>query len=407
MFIVKQTYLIQNVNGVVRRLCEFECDSVSDLPTQSQSGWDVMTGSKAHVIDTNSWYAIKSTGAWVLQNANGTAGYTKEEIDQLIQDTKDYADGAVTTGINALDATTVGGSGKYISSIYQTDGIIHASPATIQTSVNTSSNAVSSNAVKTYVDSGVQEAKDDWFILGTQITAATAHANNLNNYKTPGHYYIASNTTAGNVDNTPVNYAGKLNVELISNATNYIRQTYFANTDSTALISVRCYKGVDPDTQEDIWSEWMTFSTQNDIIPSTFGVLNATILSASGFDCDTALTPGIYIAGNTTYAQNSKGRPDYANAGANIWRMEVKLLNSVRVFQEMFVYRVGTYEGDFDRYQRMRRTDGTWNDWQHIETTTTGTYYPPVQQSISPQIMSINPVNLENQVDEEIDDEMR
>lgn len=338
------------------------------------------------------------------------------------------------------------------------------------------------NGVRNYVDTGVQEAKDDWFKLGTQITAATLHANNLNNYKTPGHYYIASNTTAGNVDNTPVNYAGKLNVELISNSENYIRQTYFANTDSTGLISVRRYKGVDPDTQQDIWSEWVTFSSQayvdnavstkasitdiygpGIIIPDgedlnndtykipgvyyrkststtnyigntpvtsnyykvivewiypdyrlkqtfvslsrdctyymrvydsggwqawnrfrsneqtllgVFGVNDATIISSSGFDCDTALTPGIYLAQNTTYAQNASGRPDYANAAANIWRMEVKLLNSIRVYQEMIVYRVGTYEGDFDRYQRMRRSDGTWNSWQHIDTTDVSTYYP-------------------------------
>lgn len=376
MYIASKVILKYAVQGTQYVLAEFQVDTASNLPS-STSDTKISIGSKADVIDTGAVYKMGANDTWVLQEA-GTAGYSKAEVDQLIQDTKDYADGEILGAINDLDVSAVGGTTKYVYQISQADGLIYASAYTSDSSPTTgSTKLVQSGGVKTYVDTAEANAKADWFLLGTQITAATAHANNLNNYKTPGHYYIASNTTAGNVDNTPVNYAGKLNVELISNSTNYIRQTYYANTDSTALISVRRYKGVDPDTQEDIWSEWMTIPTQNDIIPSTFGVLNATILSSSGFDCDTALTPGVYIAGNTTYAQNAKGRPDYANAGANIWRMEVKLLNSVRVFQEMYVYRVGTYEGDFDKYQRMRRTDGTWNDWQHIETTSAGTYYPP------------------------------
>lgn len=367
----QQPIAIQNVGGVITRLCVIECDTVSDLPAMSQSGWSFMLGSKAHDISTNAWYSMKSDGTWVLQEP-GTAAYTKAEVDAIIA---------------ALDAPTAGGSGRYISEIYETDGVIHATPATIQTSVNTSNNAVSSNAVKNYVDdsiqtanaytdTGVQAAKDDWFLLGTQITAATAHANNLNNYKTPGHYYIASNTAAGNTDNTPVNYAGKLNVELISNATNYIRQTYFANTDSTGLISVRRYKGVDPDTQEDIWSEWITFPTPANTISMAFGTLNATIIPLAGVDLDTLTTPGVWIVSSTDAAKNCAGRPDYANAASKIFRLEVKNMSSTRVFQEMFVYRIGTYEGDFDRYHRMRKTDGTWNDWQHIDTTVVSTYYP-------------------------------
>lgn len=366
---------VRNVDvGGVRtsyQFCVIQVDTAFDLPALNQTDWVFEIGSLAYVIDTGSKYKIKSDGTWVLQEA-GTASYTKAEVDAIIA---------------ALDAPTAGGSGRYISEIYETDGVIHATPATIQTSVNTSNNAVSSNAVKNYVDDSiqtandytdteVQAAKDDWFLLGTQITAPTANSNDLNNYKTPGHYYIASNTAAGNTDNTPVNYAGKLNVELISNATNYIRQTYFANTDSTGLISVRRYKGVDPDTQQDIWSEWVTFPTPANVTSATFGTLNATIIPLAGIDLDTLTTPGVWIVSSTDAAKNCSGRPDYANAASKIFRLEVKNMSSTRVFQEMVVYRIGTYEGDFDRYQRMRKTGGTWNDWQHIDTTVVSTYYP-------------------------------
>lgn len=308
--------------------------------------------------------------------------YTKTE-------TNSYVAGEIAGAILDLDKETVGGSTKYITTISEANGIIDATAETSDTVPTAGSDKlVRSQGIKTYVDTAETNAKSDWFKLGTQITAATLHANNLNNYKTPGHYYIASNTAATNTDNTPVNYAGKLDVELISNAENYIRQTYFSNTDSTGLICVRRYKGVDAETQQDIWSEWQIFATQANIIPMTYGVDSATIIGASGYDCDTALTPGVYLAQNTTYAENAKGRPAYANSGAKIWRMEVKLLNASRVYQEMIVYRIGTYEGDFDRYQRIRHTNGTWNDWQHIETTAAGTYYPSAQSNVSNSLMN-------------------
>lgn len=111
-------------------------------------------------------------------------------------------------------------------------------------------------------------------------------------------------------------------------------------------------------------------------ISDVFGTTSATIIPAAGVDLDTLTTPGVWISGSTDAAKNSAGRPDYANAASKIFRLEIKNMSSTRVFQEMFVYRIGTYEGDFDRYQRMRRTDGTWNDWQHVETTVVATYRP-------------------------------
>lgn len=218
MFIVRQTYVIQNINGVNYRLCEFECDSVSDLPAQAQTGWNVMTGSKAHVIDTNSWYAIKSTGAWVLQNANGTAGYTKEEVDQLIQDTKDYADGEILGAINDLDVPAVGGSTKYIYSISQADGLIYADAYTSDSSPTTgSTKLVQSGGVKTYVDTAdtaLQTAIDGKATLSQVFGAGNglSSGTDLNNIKTIGRYYWGAAVASG-LANSPISTYTLLSTE--------------------------------------------------------------------------------------------------------------------------------------------------------------------------------------------------
>lgn len=362
---------VRNVDvGGVRtsyQFCVIQVDTASDLPALNQTDWVFEIGSLAYVIDTGSKYKIKSDGTWVLQEP-GSAAYTKAEVDALIQDAEDYADSAVTTGINALDASTVGGSGKYISSIYETDGIIHATPSTIQTSVNTSSNAVSSNAVKTYVDTKVATKASITDIYGPGIIIPDGADLNADTYKMPGVYYRKSTSTTEYIENTPVtsNYF-KIIVEWIY--PDYrLRQTFVSLNRSGAYYMRVCDSGG--------WQAWHVFKNAEDILLGVFGVTDATIVTTSGWSCDTALTPGIYLAQNTTYAERAVGRPNYANSGAKIWRLEVKLLNSARVYQEMIVYRIGTYEGDFDRYQRIRHTEGNWNDWQHIETTSAGTYYP-------------------------------
>ena len=70
-------------------------------------------------------------------------------------ETQTYVNGQIKSAIGSLSAVSVGGSGKYISAISESDGVITATPSDIQSSVTTSDNAVSSNAVKTYVDNAI------------------------------------------------------------------------------------------------------------------------------------------------------------------------------------------------------------------------------------------------------------
>lgn len=276
MFITRQTYVIQNVNGVIYRLCEFECDSVSDLPSQAQTGWNVMTGSKAHVIDTNSWYAIKSTGAWVLQNSDGTAGYTKEEIDALIQNTKDYADGEILGAINDLDVPAVGGTTRYIYQISETNGKISASAYTSDATPTTgSTKLVQSGGVKTYVDDAKTAANSytDTAVAnkitmlnilgaGQRITATEEEPLNFNDapFTSVGRFNWLSTSTP-NITNCPtyiggVAKGGLLETSYIQGGTTILQTAYPSAGADSANIFWRRFRYGSPGT----WTPWYAFT---------------------------------------------------------------------------------------------------------------------------------------------------
>lgn len=310
MFITRQTYVIQNINGVIYRLCEFECDSVADLPAQAQTGWNVMTGSKAHVIDANSLYAIKSTGAWVLQNADGTVGYTKEEIDALLDDkanttdvyTKQQTDGEILGAINDLDVSSVGGTTKYIYQIKQTNGKISAnSYPSDATPTNGSTKLVQSGGVKTYVDN--------------------------------------AKTAANNYTDTQVATKASINDVFGTGGNTYIPDASDLNTYTQAGVYVR------------------QFST---------GLADFSNIPMDG----------------TTYAYQP-------------FRLVVEYLNSPNnIIQTL----IPTYSncGYFKRV-RIFGASGTWQPWVYFS----GTAVTQSVQSINPQIMSVNPVNRINSVNDE------
>lgn len=316
--------------------------------------------------DKSTTYTKTQVDTALAGKADAATTYTKTETDSAITS-------GVTAGINALDATTVGGSGKYISSIYEENGIIYATPSTIQTSVGTSINAVSSKAVKTYVDDAVATKASITDIYGPGIEIPDGDDLNDDEYKVPGVYYRKSTSTTEYVANTPVtsNYF-KIIVEWVY--PDYrLRQTFISlSRDCTYYMRVYDSGG---------WQSWNRFRSNEQTLLGVFGVNDATIIPATGLNLDTLTTPGVWISGSTTGAEKSSGRPDYANSGSKIFRLEVKALSSTRPIQEMYVYRMGTSEGEFAKYQRMSRTNGTWNSWQQIDTTDVQTYYPPAQQS--------------------------
>ena len=70
-------------NGKVHYVAKFQADTESDLPQQEQTNYFIDLGSTCHVVETNSDFAIKSNGVWVLQSEITTA-YTKAETDALL-----------------------------------------------------------------------------------------------------------------------------------------------------------------------------------------------------------------------------------------------------------------------------------------------------------------------------------
>lgn len=139
------------------------CDTVSDLPTiNAFTGYTLMQGSKAHVIDDNSDYMLSSGGSWypyggeIWQNV-----YTKAEIDTLLADKQD---------VSTINATII----------------------------------------------------DDVYGLGVVIP----NGSDLDDYITAGVYYVANSTNAATISNIPVGGSGfKLLVRYLS-ATNRLEQLY-------------------------------------------------------------------------------------------------------------------------------------------------------------------------------------
>ncbi len=223
-------------------VAHFQADTQADLPAREQTDYIIDLGSTAHVVDTNADYAIKTNGTWVLQNADGTAGYTQAEVDQLIQDTKDYADGEILGAVNDLDVPNIGGSTRYIYSVGQTNGKVHASYYSSDTTPTASSTKlVQSGGVKTYVDTAVStlqtaidgkqdvltidpipEAGSDnvarsggivnWVYGTTPNTISSGE--DLNDYFNPGTYRAATAAIAGSLYNCPT--ASGFRLEVVS-----------------------------------------------------------------------------------------------------------------------------------------------------------------------------------------------
>lgn len=77
---------------------------------------------------------------------------TSDGVYNAISTEASSRDTAITTAINALDVSSVGGSGKYIQSISESNGKIVATAADVVDSVTVNNmNSVSSNAVANYV----------------------------------------------------------------------------------------------------------------------------------------------------------------------------------------------------------------------------------------------------------------
>jgi len=91
--------------------------------------------------------------------------------------------GDITTAIQALDVSSVGGAGKYVSAISETDGKISATATTMDTAPTASStNAVTSGGIKTALDNAVANINKR-YPFGVRNNRTTSYGYRLFNVK--------------------------------------------------------------------------------------------------------------------------------------------------------------------------------------------------------------------------------
>lgn len=111
-------------------------------PANYQDGDIVMLGTKEYILYNGTWTEFGDEGAWDLRGAAA----------QALQDANTYTDNK----INALDLVEVGQAGKFIQKVSQADGQVAAVAVEFASDLATGGNtAPTSTAVKTYIDNKV------------------------------------------------------------------------------------------------------------------------------------------------------------------------------------------------------------------------------------------------------------
>lgn len=128
-------------------------------PTNNDYAFLETTDSQGNNVYDRYKYSA-SESQWLFEYELNNSSFTSGQWATINSGlTQNSVDTDIATAIEALDASQAGGNGKYIKAISETDGVITATEGTIDSAVTASSdNPVSSDAVKTYVDTQVTQA---------------------------------------------------------------------------------------------------------------------------------------------------------------------------------------------------------------------------------------------------------
>ena len=128
-------------------------------PTNNDYAFLETTDSQGNNVYDRYKYSA-SESQWLFEYELNNSSFTSGQWATINSGlTQNSVDTDIANAIGALDATQAGGNGKYIKAISETDGVISATEGTIDSAVTASSdNPVSSDAVKTYVDTQVTQA---------------------------------------------------------------------------------------------------------------------------------------------------------------------------------------------------------------------------------------------------------
>lgn len=166
---------------------------------------------------------------------------------------------AITDAIGNLDASSKGGTGKYIQSISETNGVISASAETMDTAPTASSTkAVTSGGVKDYVDNAVQDKITITNILGagTRISATQSAPIDLDDYTSVGRFNWLSASSA-NMSHLPVSgKGGLLEVSYIQGNSTILQKVYLSDGANSPIAFYQRFRyGSNPAT----WTGWYKF----------------------------------------------------------------------------------------------------------------------------------------------------
>lgn len=180
------------------------CDTVLDLPTVNQfSGYTLIAGSIAHVVNTSQLYMLNTSNVWREQKSDITADvYTKSQVDALLTS-------------------------------YATITAMQSADAALQADINS-------------------KTTEDAVYRGTWIP----NSSDLNDYKTPGRYYTTHASGSASLANTPVTGAGftlEVTTNLSSAPRNIMQKIYKISNIPTPFY-IRCYI-----SNSNTWSAWYKF----------------------------------------------------------------------------------------------------------------------------------------------------
>lgn len=298
---------------------------------------------------------------------DGSFTHTLEQIDAATTQVEDAkgnaaslaaaitaaAETAASTAIEALDVSSVGGTGKYISEIKQEDGKISATPTSLASApASGGTAAISSGAVYTALSDKI--GISDVFGYGTSISSNA----NLNSIKTPGVYYFGSADGSG-LTNSPVTDAVfKLEVRQISTNAERIIQTVYP-LYSTGTWFIRLKTG----NSDDGWQQWVRYDNPF----GTGRTLAAT--SSKPINLDLVADVGRY-QWSYTQSQYISGLPysrAYGTMTVEYIRASFRIRQTFVPDPETTAAKVGTY------YVRMKygvdAETATWSNWFKFEGT--------------------------------------
>lgn len=173
----------------------------------------------------------------------------------------------------------------------------------------------------------------------------------LNDYITPGTYYMAAGTA-----NAPTSSGGRIDIVELTN-TNLAQQRYYG-PGSTTRIYVRNMQTVSPVA----WHPWIPVDTLG---------IGIGIALSNGDDLNNYRTYGVYVAASTAVAASILHRPDYASSSVKMFIVRVDA-NRFRMQQTLTTVNIssGANYGNLEFFARIGEADGSrWGSWHQTTTT--------------------------------------